>query len=174
MVSRVNLSRSGPEAQRYAELMRWAITLGLLLTMVTTNAHSKAASDRDRLVGTWRLVSVEATANGSVSYPLGRAPSGLLVFTNSGHWAAELMGEAHAGNAGDPRVTYRAHFGTFTVDPGQRLLTLHRTGDLDRAGIDADTLRYYTFEGKRVVMRLPPERRQGVEVVTRVTWERLD
>lgn len=90
--------------------MRWAITLGLLLTMVTTNAHSKAASDRDRLVGTWRLVSVEATAQWQRVVSARCAPSGLLVFTNSGHWAAELMGEAHAGNAGDPRVTYRAHW----------------------------------------------------------------
>lgn len=147
--------------------------VALMGLSVATGAQSDG-DDRQRLLGVWRLVSVEATAGGTVSMPLGAAPSGLLVLDASGHWSAQLMGEGHASAKGDPRVTYRAHFGTFTIDSAKKLLTLRRNGDLDASGIGSDTLRYYTFEGRRIVFRLPAEQRQGVEVVTRVTWERVD
>ncbi len=139
------------------------------------------SADRNRLVGAWRLVSVEATAGDKVTTPLGYQPRGLLVLTPSGHWSAQLMADNHAsaGRGGDgtqpadPRLTYRAHFGTYTVNESARSLVLHREGDLDVAGIGFDTLRFYAFEGNRIVLTLPTETRHGVDVVTRVVWERI-
>lgn len=50
---------------------------------------------------------------------------------------------------------------------------LHREGDLDAAGVGSDTVRFYAIDGRRVVMTLPTEKRHGVEVTTRVVWERV-
>jgi hypothetical protein len=84
------------------------------------------------------------------------------------------MEEGHARPGGDPLRSYRAHFGTYTIDEDARKLVLHREGDLDAAGVGSDTLRFYSFHGKRVVMTLPPENRGGVEVTTRVVWELVE
>ena len=44
------------------------------------------------LVGAWRLASYEArTAQGQVSYPLGRDPIGYLLYTHDGHMSVAMM-----------------------------------------------------------------------------------
>ena len=52
------------------------------------------------LVGSWSLVSWEAvTRDGESSYPYGRSPSGLLVYTEDGHVSVAIM------SANRPRVS---------------------------------------------------------------------
>jgi hypothetical protein len=49
-------------------------------------------SVRDRLAGTYRLVSVEHfTEAGEVGHPFGLNPKGLLIYTAGGHMSAILM-----------------------------------------------------------------------------------
>jgi hypothetical protein len=146
----------------------------LLFTTSWIGPLAGTAATSDEIAGVFTLVSVEATAGGEVSHPLGRAPKGLLILTPNGFWSAQLMAEAHTQPGDDALRSYRAHFGTYTLDEGARKLVLHREGDLDAAGVGSDTLRLYAFEGKRVTMTLPPENRGGVEVTTRVVWERVE
>jgi hypothetical protein len=46
----------------------------------------------DPLVGTWRLLSWEnRTADGTISYPLGRDAAGLITYTEDGHVFVAIM-----------------------------------------------------------------------------------
>jgi hypothetical protein len=56
----------------------------------TAHKHNKTITDR--LVGTWKLLSYEATGpDGRVSYPLGQNPFGYLMYTDDGFMSGSLM-----------------------------------------------------------------------------------
>ncbi len=95
--------RSAPTVSRITLLLSW---IALMRPSFDANALS-----REELFGAWRLVSVEATADGKVSYPLGGEPKGLLLLTPDGYWSAQLMADTHALSGGDPARTYRAILG---------------------------------------------------------------
>ena len=149
------------------------VSAALAGTVAVGDARA-AGADRAKLVGVWRLTAVTAKAGETVTHPLGDHPSGLVIFAENGAWSAQLMAERHAEvpASTDPRTTYRAHFGTFTVDEAARKIVLHRQGDLDAAGVGQDTIRYYQFVGDTIVLTLPTDHRQGVDVVTTVVWQR--
>ncbi|MFD7003889.1 lipocalin-like domain-containing protein [Streptomyces mirabilis] len=52
-----------------------------------------AAHLRERLIGTWRLVSYETrrVSDGSVDHPFGKDPLGLILYTPDGYMSAQLM-----------------------------------------------------------------------------------
>jgi hypothetical protein len=110
------------------------ITLAALaLTGCATTPQ--AQSLRNQLVGTWEFVVAEVTApDGKKSYPFGKAPKGLLIFTSDGRFS-----QIHVGDvpriASNNRMTgtpeeYGAImrgslsvFGTYRVDEEKKTVT---------------------------------------------------
>ena len=68
--------------------------LALAPTLLMVVAASFAA-DRDVLVGNWRLVSFEREyqATGEREYPMGRTPTGYILFLPEGRMAVVITGE---------------------------------------------------------------------------------
>ena len=104
--------------------------LSLALTHTAT-----AQNLRNQLVGTWDFVVAEVKApDGKISYPFGKSPKGILIFTFDGHFA-----QVHVGDvpriASNNRLTGTAEeygaimrgslsvFGTYTVDEGKKTVT---------------------------------------------------
>ncbi|MEB3062539.1 lipocalin-like domain-containing protein [[Mycobacterium] zoologicum] len=71
------------------------------------------SSLREALLGGWELSSFESrdTQTGAVSYPLGTAPRGLILYTADGYMSAQLNGGDDAELDG-----YIAYGGRFDVD----------------------------------------------------------
>jgi hypothetical protein len=111
------------------------IALAALSLALANTASAQAL--KNQLVGTWDFVVAEVKApDGKVSYPFGKSPKGILIFTPDGRFA-----QVHVGDvpriASNNRLTgtpeeYGAImrgslsvFGTYTVDEAKRTVTYH-------------------------------------------------
>jgi hypothetical protein len=124
---------------------------------------------RERFVGTWRLVSLEAPGP---DRRIQRADStGLLVFTRDGHMSVQVMERnpqprAHAGPEQYSQGGYEATFGTFEIDESAHTFTFHVEGALVRTLIGKDLPRSFEFSGKQLIVKSTrPEEHW------KVTWE---
>jgi hypothetical protein len=108
-------------------------TLAALSLALTTSAAAQTL--RSQLVGTWDFIVAEVKApDGRISYPFGKSPKGILIFTPDGRFAQVHVGDVPkiASNnrlKGTPEE-YAAimHgslsvFGTYTVDEAKKTVT---------------------------------------------------
>jgi len=115
--------------------------LRALATLMAGVAHAQNKMIKDGIVGAWSLVSVTADlANGSKSEPFGADPKGIIIFTPDGHFAlfqsrAELpkiasndRAKATAEEAAAIIAGSIAYFGTYSVDEGERSLSVTLDG----------------------------------------------
>ena len=111
------------------------IALGALALALACPAG--AQSLKQQIVGTWDFVVAEVKApDGKISYPFGKSPKGMLIFTSDGRFS-----QIHVGDvpkiASNNRLTgtpeeYGAImrgslsvFGTYTVDEAKKTVTYH-------------------------------------------------
>ena len=114
-------------------------------------------SDRDRLVGAWKLSALEQPGiDGRISRI---QCCGMFVFTRDGHLSVQVMegeGKAQSGAAGSDQYSqggYEATYGTYTVDEKSHTFTFHVEGALVMTLIGKDLPRLYQFEGDRLIVR---------------------
>jgi hypothetical protein len=111
------------------------IYVALVVLALTLTQTATAQSLRNHLVGTWDFIVAEVKApDGKISYPFGKSPKGILIFTPDGRFA-----QVHVGDvpriASNNRLTgtpeeYGAImrgslsvFGTYTVDEAKKTVT---------------------------------------------------
>jgi hypothetical protein len=111
---------------------------------------------RERFVGAWRLVSLEAPGpDGKIH----RADStGLLVFTWDGHMSVQVMDrnpppQAPVGPEQYSQGGYEATFGTFEIDESAHTFTFRVEGALVRTLIGKDLRRSFEFSGKQLIVK---------------------
>ncbi len=133
------------------------------------------ALSKDMLVGTFRLVSLEARrSDGEISHPFGDAPIGVFIFDPDGNFAVQLMdpdrtsgGATPAGNA------HMAMFGTYRVDGDQQTFTLTPDGATHPALIGSEVLRYVDFRDGLAIFNTPTQEVDGLETTTYITWRKV-
>ncbi len=109
--------------------------IALAALALAAMGSAAAQSLRDRIVGTWDFVVAEVKApDGKISYPFGKTPKGLLIFTSDGRFAQMHVGDVPR-IASNNRLTgtpeeYQAImrrslsvFGTYTVDEERKTVT---------------------------------------------------
>jgi Lipocalin-like domain len=64
----------------------WAAIIAIATIALSVTSHAQQAMTKDKLVGTWRLVSFKSTTGNQVSFPLGEHPGGLVGYTASRIW----------------------------------------------------------------------------------------
>ena len=124
---------------------------------------------RDRFVGAWRLVSLEAPGpDGKIHQA---DSTGLFVFTSDGHLSVQVMdrnppARDPAGPGQYSQGGYEATFGTYQVDESTHTFIFHVEGALVRSLIGKDLPRSFEFSGKQLIVKpTRPEERW------RVAWE---
>ncbi len=140
---------------------------------------------QDQFVGAWRLVSYEVQlANGSVRYPFGEVPVGLVIFMADGRMAAQLMrpdrprfasDEQGSGTPDEIRQAFSgcvAYFGKCDIDEEARTLVTHVEGSLFPNWIGGAQVRTYEFRGDRLVLRPSTRTFEGQTITSELTWER--
>ncbi|MBO9732631.1 MAG: lipocalin-like domain-containing protein [Chitinophaga sp.] len=109
----------------------------LLLTMSLSFARGQDHIPQ-QLWGTWSLVSVENIhTDGSKISPYGEHPVGMLIFTNTGSYAIQILkanrskvlaNDKDKATAEENAALVRgnnSHFGTYTVDESKQVIEFH-------------------------------------------------
>jgi len=135
---------------------------------------------KDRLIGTWRLISYETNEQtGKRGKPYGDAV-GRLEYDENGNMSGQVMRPDRAkvewgdGSAQQVRAAYLgyiAYFGTYEIAPDGQSVVHHVEGALNPAWVGGDQVRAMRFEGDRLV--LSADVRKNGEIVTHLlTWEK--
>jgi Lipocalin-like domain len=137
------------------------------------------------LVGTWRLVSWEnRSADGTISYPLGRDAVGLIVYTDDGHMSVAIMradrepfaAEDLLGGTSKEKAraaeTYVSYSGRY-VFRGDRVIH-HVELSLFPNWTGVEQERLVEVTGKRLILRTRPLVLGGIEQSAHVVWERVN
>ena len=135
---------------------------------------------KERLIGSWRLVSYETTEKeGRRGKPYGEAV-GRLSYDEHGNMAGQVMRPDRArvelgdGNAQQVRAAYLgyiAYFGTYEVAADGTSVVHHVHGALNPAWVGGDQVRRMRFDGPRLVLSADV-RKNGTIVTHMLTWER--
>ena len=135
---------------------------------------------KERLIGSWRLVSYETTeTEGRRGKPYGDAV-GRLSYDEHGNMAGQVMRPDRArvelgeGNAQQVRAAYLgyiAYFGTYEVAADGMTVVHHVHGALNPTWVGGDQVRRMRFDGDRLVLSADV-RKSGAIVTHVLTWER--
>ncbi|MGE0461002.1 MAG: lipocalin-like domain-containing protein [Vicinamibacterales bacterium] len=161
-----------------------ALTAMVALVAIVSGAAAPAAQPRpgtarDRLVGTWHLVTYQILdPDGGPSRP-GAYDVGRITYDPSGHMSAQLM---HSSNkATQPPATdadraaayrrYLGYFGPFTVDEAKSIVTHHVAGSSNPAWVGSNQVRHFAFspDGNGLTLSL----KSGERVTQSLYWERV-
>jgi Lipocalin-like domain len=142
--------------------MRIAVPLCLIAAALGLPAQTAAAptpeitSVRERLTGSWRLISRdEQFADGKMQTRTDAV--GVIIYTSDGHMSVQIMlpekGEAPNNPVQYQQAGYEAYQGTYTIDEKTHTVTHHVESALVRSLIGKDLTRVYRFEGKRLILK---------------------
>lgn len=147
------------------------VTVLLLGVGVVSVQAQPENSDRDHLIGAWRLVELDQPG------PDGKLKridsSGMFVFTRDGHLSVQVIDRApkqQATPAGPEQYSqggYEASYGSYTVDERAHTFTFHVEGALVRSLIGKDLLRAFEISGNRMIVKSAQ-----TDEHWRVVWER--
>ena len=140
----------------------WCYCLSLFLVLsaaARTPQNQTGHSDRERLVGAWHLVKIEAPG------PNGKAaadpqPTGMLIYTKDGHMSVQLMYPGTSLWNEYVERGYEASFGSYDLDDSRHLLTHHVQGSVTRGRlVGRDLPRRYEFtpDGHLLIRSARPE-----------------
>jgi hypothetical protein len=136
-----------------------------------------------RLIGFWKLISLErrnAKGELSISNP---GMTGFLVYTASGHVMVHMMDPYRRRNAGDTPTldetmatyrTYTSYFGPYTVNEPGGYVVHHLTAAFNSGDEGTDFQRFIEFSGRRLTLKPPATKDgNGNPLQMSLVWERL-
>ena len=154
----------------------------LLLASTAFNSPARAgpANDGDRIVGTWKLVSVvhEDAQTGERTSVLGAHPRGYQIVTAGGRWLALVTAQGRKVPQTDQERatalrTMISYTGKYRLKDGKVITKIEAAWN--EAWVDTEQVRAYRFEGDRLYLESPPQPHPnaGGRVVRIIaTWDR--
>jgi hypothetical protein len=158
---------------------------------LAASGQSVAPTQRDDLVGAWRLVTIDVRGpQGAEPDPFyGHGSEGLLIYERTGWFSVQIMSgprpalevpaarpERPGGRDGSAKEaaldTYYAYYGTWSFDPTTSTVTHRATGALYPAEQHATYSQRVQVEGSRMTFT----RTQGIpphQTVQTKVWERV-
>jgi hypothetical protein len=134
--------------------------------------------ERGKFIGSWRLVSFEEEQpDGTIHFPYGRQPLGLLIYDAGGNVAVQIMscerepltrgpdGQIDVDKLSAAVQGFTAFFGTFEIDEKNRVITHHVKGHVLPDSVGKVLPRGYELSGDRLILKPSANRR--------VVWERV-
>ena len=124
-------------------------------------------SARAKLIGAWRLVSMEEPGtDGKVNRITDR--KGMLIYTRDGHMSVQLMFPKSESGVSNDYVQngYEASFGSYDVNEEAHTVTHHVEGSVTRGLVGKDLPRVFQFsDGHLIIKSTRPDEHWSV------TWE---
>jgi len=156
------------------------ILLSALLLLAACATAPQAPSDRERIVGTWKLVSVlyEDLQTRERTPVLGEHPKGYQIATPEGRWLALVTADGRRVPQTDAERaaalrTMISYTGRYRLEDGKVVTKVEAAWN--EAWVGTEQTRAYRFEGERLHLESPPmphPNLNGKVVRVIVTWER--
>jgi hypothetical protein len=147
----------------------FCLSLFLVLSAAAQTPSNHAShSQRDRLVGAWRLVKIESPGPDGKTSP-GPQPTGMLIYTKDGHMSVQLMYPETTLSNEYVEHGYEASFGSYEIDESRHLVTHHVQGSVTRdrlVGKDLPRRFEFTPDGHLLIRSAQPQEHWLV------TWEK--
>jgi len=152
-------------------------TLFLFAFCLLPSALASQASVKDRLVGSWELVSYEIIAADGTRRP-GNFDRGQVTYDASGRMSAHLM---HSSNKADqaPQTDdvraaayrrYLGYWGPFIVDVAGGTVTHHVEGSSNPSWVGSKQLRYFELSADNAQLTL--SLRDGTRTTQSLVWRK--
>ena len=135
--------------------------IALSVSLFAPAQTGRPGSGRERLIGAWHLVRIEAP--GPDGKPAaGPQPKGMLIYTRDGHMSVQLMYPASASALSNEYVLngYEASFGSYDVDEAAHTVTHHVQGSITRdllVGKDLPRKFEFTTDGRLIIRSTRPD-----------------
>lgn len=157
-----------------------ALYCGVLATVFAIAGVSQAQSAknqvagpnsaREKLIGAWHLVHIDAPGPGGKPADIPQ-PKGMLIYTRDGHMSVQLMYPKSANALSNEYVQngYEASFGSYDLDEATHTLTHHIQGSVTRdllVGKNLPRVYKFTGEGHLIIRSARPDEQWSV------TWKR--
>jgi hypothetical protein len=148
---------------------------------VSVAVSPRDQSVRDQIVGTWRLCTYERLADGEITYPMGRAPSGYFTYDAHGRMSVQIMrtdrpkltasslAEAAALELRTTVAGYLAYCAAYHVDEAEGSVTHEVDVHLFPNALGSSLKRYVAIDGNRLVITIGQPNPTG-----RLTLERVE
>ena len=156
------------------------ILLGLALLLAAVPARADDASDQEKIVGTWKLVSVvyEDQESKARSPVLGQHPKGYQIATPEGRWLALVTADGRKVPQTDEERaqalrTMISYSGRYRVEGGKVITKVEVAWN--EAWVGGEQVRFIRFEGDLLHIESPPMPHPNVGgkvVRVIVTWQR--
>lgn len=173
------------DARSESVMMKARSVIAIVSLILLGCAVVSGINPTDRFAGSWRLVSAEGrSSDGTVTPYLGEHPAGRLMFDTGGRLSLHLVdmdrpnfkdGDFLRGTPAEVREAfngYFGYFGSYTVDPIAETITFHIEGAAYPNYIGSDQVRYFEISEDKLILKTPPERAGGQDIVYYITWER--
>ena len=156
--------------------------------LAPTAPAAAARPPQERLIGAWRLVSVEG--NSPVRRVDYNHPTGFILYDRSGWMSVQIAihGErkpfvkGYSNGTVEEKAeafdTYFAYYGTYTVDAKAETVT-HHIVDYNYPGMRGhDNVRWFEFQGENRLVLIPTENSQfgtinRKDATYKLIWERI-
>lgn len=117
----------------YAVTLVVAMALSVFAHAQSTTKTSSSGGAKEKLIGAWHLVRIDAPGPDGKSMPIPQ-PKGMLIYTRDGHMSVQLMYPESANSLSNEYVLngYEASFGSYDVDETARTVTHHVQGSVTR------------------------------------------
>lgn len=139
------------------------------------------------IVGTWKLVVFEfRKSNGSIIYPFGEKARGRLIYTDTGHYSAQLMrkgrpkfasGDQMKGTVEEIEASFKgciSYFGSYEINLEGGYILHHVKSSLFPNMDGSVQKRFFELDGNRLQLRTLPFRLNGEKAVGIFQWERIE
>jgi hypothetical protein len=146
----------------------------LLLSLISVSAVAAAQSARNaadrnteienRLIGAWKLISLEEPSGGEQSHRADCA--GMFVFTREGKASVQVMYRHAQTGSAYAQGGYEASYGSYHIDDSSTF-TFHIDGAIVRTLIGKDLKRAYEISGNRLTVKSTDPHEHW-----KVVWER--
>ncbi len=142
---------------------------------------------KKQFVGTWKLISFEfRRSDGTVSYPIGQNPAGMIMYDVKGHMSGHVMRrdrtsfvseDSLQGSAEEMRNAfegYMAYCGTYAVNEQKSTVEHILECSLFPNWVGTIQTRFFEFSENQLLLTTPPLMFGGQQQVVHALWKRMD
>lgn len=161
----------------------------IVIIVLATFTLCSAQSDKDRIIGTWRLISIEDTSPNPAFPDLN--PKGYIAYDSTGHMAMQMirrsdipkfksndLAKATCEEMKAAFIGYGAYYGTYEVNEKDGIIIHMVEGNLFPNNVGAENIRYYELSGDRITLIVTGRGKDGkiapkANSKRRLIWERV-